>query len=131
VLPTGGEDTLAGISHGAKVGRERFEKLEVDEVAHARILGALIGWLGDGVQLLGDLPALAQDDDEVWTVEADGIKGAPGMATNSSSPISAGAISSRSDDSALPANWTWIRTCWTWVRSGCSLISLRWNVNPS
>jgi len=72
------EDALAGITHAGQVGLKRFEELNVDEVAESRVLASVRELLGNGMQLLGDLPTLREHQDDIRPGEPDRPKVRPG-----------------------------------------------------
>jgi hypothetical protein len=80
MLRTGGEDALTRVSDRPEVGLERLEQLQVDEVTESRVLTSLSELLGDGVQLLRDLPALGEDEYHVRARETDRAQARCGQA---------------------------------------------------
>ncbi|MGI9099504.1 MAG: hypothetical protein ACR2H2_13625 [Solirubrobacteraceae bacterium] len=90
MLRPGDEDPLAGIADGRRVGFERFEQLEVDQVAKPRILAAVRELLGDGVQLC----AICQRSASTMTMSGPASptarRLAPATGVNSSSLVSSG-----------------------------------------
>lgn len=76
MLATCSEYALAGVLDRRELlPGEDSDELQVDEVPVARVLPAGSQWcLGDGVQLLGYLPADGERRDDVGAVEADGAE---------------------------------------------------------